>query len=85
MHQIHYLFGGNPGTAGSPRLRLDDLWSLRLLRAPLDRALGEARAALREAHYRELATDPDRGRDALEYLRRDVREVMDHGDPEQVI
>ncbi|VVD05213.1 unnamed protein product [Leptidea sinapis] len=29
---IHYLFGGNPGSAGSPRLRLDDLWSLRLQR-----------------------------------------------------
>ncbi|KAF9424713.1 hypothetical protein HW555_000014 [Spodoptera exigua] len=35
VKKIHYLFGGNPGNQGSPRVRLDDLWALRLRRPTL--------------------------------------------------
>lgn len=28
--KVHYLFGGNPGRTGLPKLRLDDFWRLRL-------------------------------------------------------
>lgn len=28
--KLHYLFGGNPGRAVAPQLRLDDFWILQL-------------------------------------------------------
>ncbi|XP_050674767.1 muskelin [Leptidea sinapis] len=82
--KIHYLFGGNPGSAGSPRLRLDDLWSLRLQRPSSSGVVGVARAAIREACYRELAADPRLAPAALHYLRHDLHAATDHGDPLQV-
>ncbi|CAH4030331.1 unnamed protein product [Pieris brassicae] len=84
VRKIHYLFGGNPGTASSPRLRLDDLWALRLTRPALSRVVDCARAALRESRYRELAADPAAAPEALDYLRHELSDVVDHGDPEQV-
>ncbi|XP_034835411.1 LOW QUALITY PROTEIN: muskelin [Maniola hyperantus] len=84
VRKIHYLFGGNPGTAANPRLRLDDFWSLRLRRASVQRVVDSARAALREARYRELAASPQLAPSALQYLRNDVRAVTDHSDPQQV-
>ncbi|GBP55433.1 Muskelin [Eumeta japonica] len=86
--KVHYLFGGNPGSQSSPRLRLDDLWALVLARPALATIAGRARAALREAHYRELAAmaarDPSLAPQALHYLRHRVHEVLDHSDPKQV-
>ncbi|XP_052743580.1 muskelin [Bicyclus anynana] len=84
VRKIHYLFGGNPGVAGNPRLRLDDFWSLRLRRASVRRAADAARAALREARYRELCGTPQRAPRALHYLRHDLRAVTDLADPQQV-
>ena len=28
--KIHYLFGGNHGKSGVPKMRLDDFWSLKV-------------------------------------------------------
>ncbi|KAM3960333.1 muskelin 1 [Aphomia sociella] len=84
VKKVHYLFGGNPGTAGSPRLRLDDLWALRLARAGSETARATARAALREARYRELAAQPQLAAHALHYLRHQVAAALDHTDPIQV-
>ncbi|CAH2217504.1 jg685, partial [Pararge aegeria aegeria] len=84
VRKIHYLFGGNPGTASNPRLRLDDFWSLRLRRASVHRAVDAARAALREARFRELAASPQLAPSALHYLRNDLRAVTDLNDPQQV-
>ncbi|KAL4704274.1 hypothetical protein ACJJTC_016292 [Scirpophaga incertulas] len=80
--KVHYLFGGNPGNQSSPRLRLDDLWSLRLERAGAERVWHEARAALREAAYRALAAA--RPAAALRYLRTELRGATDPADPAQV-
>ena len=33
--QIHYLFGGNPGKDSQPKMRLDDLWSLKVCQRKL--------------------------------------------------
>ncbi|CAH2089333.1 unnamed protein product [Euphydryas editha] len=84
VRKVHYLFGGNPGTAGSPRLRLDDLWSLRLRRPSAARVRAAARAALREARFRELAAAPRAAAAALHYLRTDLSAATDHSDPDQV-
>ncbi|XP_075981320.1 muskelin 1 isoform X2 [Anticarsia gemmatalis] len=87
--KIHYLFGGNPGNQSSPRVRLDDLWALRLAR-PSGAACGRAaRAALREARYRALAArahaEPGpAAAQALHYLRHDLYDALDHSDPIQV-
>ncbi|KAL0820599.1 hypothetical protein ABMA28_006442 [Loxostege sticticalis] len=84
VRKIHYLFGGNPGNHSSPRLRLDDLWSLQLKRPTIESIWSSARAALREACYRELAAQPGGAPSALQYLRTELRDALDHSDPEQV-
>lgn len=84
VRKIHYLFGGNPGNQSSPRLRLDDLWSLQLSRTSFEKVHGEAKAALREASYKEMVANPSLHHIALNYLRNDLREVLDHSDPAQV-
>lgn len=83
---MHYLFGGNPGSQSSPRLRLDDLWSLHLERPSLACVAARARSTLREARYIQLASgaDTERAVQALDYLRRDVYASLDHSDPIQV-
>ncbi|OWR42316.1 muskelin isoform X2 [Danaus plexippus] len=84
VRKVHYLFGGNPGLTSSPRLRLDDLWSLRLHRAGCGGVRAKARAALREARYRELAAAPERAPAALHYLRHALSEAIDHSSSLQV-
>ncbi|XP_052755942.1 muskelin isoform X2 [Galleria mellonella] len=84
VRKVHYLFGGNPGNPSSPRLRLDDLWALRLVRWSAGEAVATARAALRVARYRELAAQPARAACALHYLRHRVAPALDHSDPRQV-
>ncbi|KAJ2948603.1 hypothetical protein O0L34_g7858 [Tuta absoluta] len=81
--KIHYLFGGNPGNQGSPRLRLDDLWALQLVRPTVDCVLHSAVAAMREACFRELCA-AGKQVTAVEYLRNDVSTALDHSDPIQV-
>ncbi|XP_063830962.1 muskelin [Ostrinia nubilalis] len=85
VKKIHYLFGGNPGNHSCPRLRLDDLWSLQLTRPTAGAVWAGARAALREARYRELAASPQAATLALQYLRTELRDALDHSDPEQCI
>ncbi|XP_072942576.1 muskelin [Epargyreus clarus] len=83
VRKVHYLFGGNPGTA-SVRLRLDDLWALRLRRPAPDMPRARARHALRHACFRELAARPALAPRALHYLRTELRAATDHTDPAQV-
>ncbi|XP_068620110.1 muskelin [Battus philenor] len=82
--KIHYLFGGNPGTTNCPRLRLDDLWALKLKRPERADLMKSIRAPLREACYRELAATPSAQAQAVEYLRTEVSDALDHSDPQQV-
>ncbi|XP_063385695.1 muskelin [Cydia fagiglandana] len=84
VRKIHYLFGGNPGNQNSLRLRLDDLWALHLKRASIEKVSREAKLALREACFRELAATPGRDTMALKYLRKELHDVLDHNNPEEV-
>ncbi|XP_053614585.1 muskelin isoform X2 [Plodia interpunctella] len=88
VRKVHYLFGGNPGNQSSPRLRLDDLWALRLRRVSSAQLRARTRLALREARYRQLAaasaSSSASASAALLYLRNDLSDAMDHSDPEQV-
>ncbi|KAG7301316.1 hypothetical protein JYU34_014246 [Plutella xylostella] len=84
--KVHYLFGGNPGNEGAPRLRLDDLWALELVRPSLASIAVAMRVSVREACYRSLCAsrDPRRAARALPYLRRRLHSVLDHSDEKQV-
>ncbi|XP_041985047.1 muskelin [Aricia agestis] len=83
VRKIHYLFGGNPGSCAGSKVRLDDLWALRLSRPAATEVIAVASRAIREAALREMAADPARAPAALHYLRNDVRAVTDIDDPDQ--
>lgn len=46
--QVHYLFGGNPGKSCSPKMRLDDFWSLKLCRPSKEYLLRHCRYLIRK-------------------------------------
>uniref|UniRef100_A0A3Q4HW80 Muskelin 1, intracellular mediator containing kelch motifs n=1 Tax=Neolamprologus brichardi TaxID=32507 RepID=A0A3Q4HW80_NEOBR len=52
MHKVHYLFGGNPGKSCSPKMRLDDFWSLKLCRPSKEYLLRHCRYLIRK--YRSV-------------------------------
>ncbi|KAG2460382.1 MKLN1 protein, partial [Polypterus senegalus] len=48
MHKVHYLFGGNPGKSCSPKMRLDDFWSLKLCRPTKEYLLRHCKYLIRK-------------------------------------
>uniref|UniRef100_A0A8D9A7M5 Muskelin n=1 Tax=Cacopsylla melanoneura TaxID=428564 RepID=A0A8D9A7M5_9HEMI len=81
VNKVHYLFGGNPGKACSPRLRLDDFWCLSLCRPTRDQVLAQVRLLVRKAKFQELSLSNRLS--ALEYLQTSLSELIDHDDKEQ--
>ena len=49
--RTHYLFGGNPGAAGNPKERLNDLWGLQLNRPTAEELLKKIRLSLKTQEY----------------------------------
>lgn len=81
VRQIHYMFGGNPGSKATPRVRLSDFWSLLLLRPSEDDLLKKCRYMIREHSYKELSVrDPLA---AMLYLQNEVSEMVAHQDPKE--
>lgn len=62
--QVHYLFGGNPGKSCSPKMRLDDFWSLKLCRPSKEYLLRHCRYLIRKyrwgtcSQFRNFQTGP---------------------------
>ncbi|XP_017304065.1 muskelin [Diaphorina citri] len=81
VNKVHYLFGGNPGKACSPRLRLDDFWRLQLSRPTRDQILARTKVLVRTAKFQELSLC-DR-LSALQYLQTSLSELINHDDKEQ--
>ena len=79
--QIHYLFGGNPGRACLPKLRLDDFWKLQLCRPSHEQILKKCKLIIRKQKFEELAMN--NSIEALEYLQTKVSEIIDHNDTDQ--
>ncbi|KAG8138484.1 hypothetical protein E2320_004370, partial [Naja naja] len=78
---VHYLFGGNPGKPCSPKMRLDDFWSLKLCRPSKEYLLRHCKYLIRKHRFEEKAqTDP---LSALKYLQNDLFVTVDHSDPEE--
>lgn len=58
------LFGGNPSDSRVPSVRLDDLWSLNLLRPGVQEILRRAKFTLRRQRFREMAQAAGRSQNA---------------------
>ncbi|XP_023686924.1 muskelin [Paramormyrops kingsleyae] len=81
LHKVHYLFGGNPGKSCSPKMRLDDFWSLKLCRPSKEYLLRHCRYLIRKYRFEEKAqTEP---LSALKYLQNDLSLTVDHSDPDE--
>lgn len=80
--KVHYLFGGNPGKASLPKMRLDDFWSLRLCRPSTEQLLHTCILLIRKHRFSELARDDSVL--ALKYLQTQLHGAVDHSDPLQV-
>ncbi|XP_064543793.1 muskelin [Drosophila montana] len=82
LAKTHYLFGGNPGIFQYQQLRLDDFWLLQLEKPKREEVLKHCRFLVRKLRYEEMArSDPLK---AMEYLRHNISDVIDHTDSEQV-
>lgn len=87
VSQTHYLFGGNPGDSSPSDERLDDFWSLVLLRPTREQVLRRAIFAVRKQKFLELAqatsssSDPSAAMEAVQYLQSSVAECVDGSNP----
>lgn len=81
FHQVHFLFGGNPGRSCLPNLRLDDFWQLELRRPTAEQILKKCKLIIRTHKFKELALS--NSIEALEYLQTKIFEIIDHNDTQQ--
>uniref|UniRef100_A0A8C7KLU0 Muskelin 1, intracellular mediator containing kelch motifs n=1 Tax=Oncorhynchus kisutch TaxID=8019 RepID=A0A8C7KLU0_ONCKI len=81
MHKVHYLFGGNPGKSCSPKMRLDDFWSLKLCRPSKEYLLRHCRYLIRKYRFEEKAQSEPLN--ALKYLQNDLSLTVDHTNPDE--
>lgn len=81
VNKVHFLFGGNPGRACLPKLRLDDFWQLQLSRPSHGQLLQKCKLLIRKHRFKELALKNSMA--ALQYLQTTLSEIIDHNDEEQ--
>ncbi|XP_012935580.1 muskelin isoform X1 [Aplysia californica] len=81
VRKVHYLFGGNPGVDSLPRMRLDDFWSLKLLRPSPEYLLRRCRFLIRKHQFLEMSAQTPR--QAMTYLQTELAQVVDHQNPEE--
>ncbi|CAE6415260.1 unnamed protein product [Rhizoctonia solani] len=79
-NKIFYMFGGNSGEDGIPRL--NDLWSMRLVRPTVEDLLRKALLAVRKFRFK-LMCDTVPPFEALTYLQTQVSEVVDNDDEDE--
>ncbi|KAF0852294.1 muskelin [Andalucia godoyi] len=75
--RTHYLFGGNPGESSPPDERLDDFWSLELVRSSTRDIARKAIFEVRKLQYLEMCREPSHVMDALQYLQTSVSACVD--------
>ncbi|XP_022109692.1 muskelin-like [Acanthaster planci] len=80
-HKKHYLFGGNPGRSTAERIRLDDFWSLELVRPLKDQVVRRCKHLIRKHRFQEIAmSNPVQ---ALRYLQTELYETVNHKDEQE--
>lgn len=85
LHQVHYMFGGNPGNDTSTKrqqnMRLDDFWRLKLVRVNKEQLLRHCQYIVKKLRFGELvAQDPVA---ALSFLQTDISAIVNHDDPQE--
>uniref|UniRef100_A0A224Z4H8 Muskelin n=1 Tax=Rhipicephalus zambeziensis TaxID=60191 RepID=A0A224Z4H8_9ACAR len=81
VKKVHYLFGGNPGRPNSPKVRLDDFWSLQLCRPSKEQLLRRCRQLVRQHCFREITFEDPLA--ALRYLQTELADTVDHSNIEE--
>lgn len=81
VNKVHYLFGGNPGKSGLPKMRLDDFWSLKLTKPSLVHLLRRCKYFIRKQKFYELVKSNTL--EALTYLQHDLSATVDHDDDDE--
>lgn len=82
----YYMFGGNPRStpqakSASNLMRLDDFWTMRLIRQSKENFLRELKFILRKQRFIEYSASSPVA--AVEYLKTDVNAVVDHSDHDE--
>jgi muskelin len=77
--RCQYMFGGNPGEASQPNLRLNDFWELYLTRPSPKDILRKAQFQIRKQKFIELSNSDDKTV-ALQYLQTKVSHAVNHDD-----
>eukprot|EP01137_Pigoraptor_chileana_P006051 Opistho-2@49948 len=77
-NKVHYLFGGNPGEMGNPKMRLDDFWALRLERPSAENILKRSLFLIRRQKFQEMCKIDSM--DALRFLQHDLAATVNHND-----
>ncbi|KAF8594792.1 hypothetical protein BDV93DRAFT_611704 [Ceratobasidium sp. AG-I] len=80
VNKVFYMFGGNSGEDGTPRL--NDLWSMRLVRPTVDELLRKALLAVRKFRFKKLC-DSAPPFEALTYLQTQLAEVVNNDDEDE--
>ncbi|XP_058125711.1 muskelin isoform X3 [Anopheles ziemanni] len=80
VNQVHFLFGGNPGT--NSNVRLDDFWVLRLEKPNRANILRYCKYLLRKQEYEEITKNDPLA--AILYLQTKLYDIIDHSDPVQL-
>jgi hypothetical protein len=78
-NKAQYLFGGNPGDSSNTALRLDDFWSLRLVKPNAQQIVRKCMFFIRKQKFREMCNGGD-SMSALRYLQVDLASTVDHSD-----
>ncbi|QRV78963.1 Muskelin [Ceratobasidium sp. AG-Ba] len=80
VNKVFYMFGGNTGEDGIPRL--NDLWSMRLDRPTVDELLRKALLAVRKFRFKKMCNVAPPF-EALSYLQTQLAEVVDQLDEDE--
>ncbi|KAG9110860.1 hypothetical protein FRC07_008129 [Ceratobasidium sp. 392] len=80
VDKVFYMFGGNSGEDGIPRL--NDLWSMRLVRPAVDELLRKALLAVRNFRFKKMCNTASPF-EALTYLPTQLAEVVDQTDEDE--
>ncbi|GAA6098187.1 muskelin, partial [Tachysurus ichikawai] len=86
VSKVHYLFGGNPGKSSSPKMRLDDFWSLKLCRPSKEYLLRHCKYLIRKYRCQRVKFEKKAQPEplsALQYLQNGLSLTVDHSDPDE--
>ena len=82
-NKVQYLFGGNPGEVSNMSLRLDDFWSLKLLKPNTSDISRKCKFSIRRQKFKEMCQDRNNSIHALKYLQVNIGRLINHEDEKE--